>query len=287
MSKYFAILLFVFIDVSTFAQTDTSVDTKKIKPVPAWWVQRFRVSAGVFFPLNNTIVKVGNEAGTFGTTVDFEDDLGLAQSTVTFLGNLQWRASRRSKFELNYYYVGRNSTKTLEKDIEYKDTVYPANSIVNASFSTGIFQFSYGFALLLNPRYEAGLAIGAHVVRVKTGMSPSHNAGEASTETEFNFIAPLPDIGIWGGYAINKHWAVNGAINYLSLTVDNFSGRILSYNAGITYGILKNLSASVGYTGLNFKVNVTKDDSRGYFEWGNNGPLVAVHYVFGKNKWRQ
>ena len=79
MYKYFAILLFVFIDVPTLAQTDTSANTKKIKPAPAWWVQRFRVSAGIFFPLNNTVVKVGDEAGTFGTTVDFEDDLGLAQ----------------------------------------------------------------------------------------------------------------------------------------------------------------------------------------------------------------
>jgi hypothetical protein len=64
--------------------------------------------------------------------------------------------------------------------------------------------------------------------------------------------------------------------------VGDIAGRILSYNAGITYGILKNLSASVGYTGLNFKVNVTKDTFRGYFEWGNNGPAVAVHYALAK-----
>ena len=286
MLKHLSILLFVFIGVSTFAQTDSSVHTKKIKPVPPWWVQRFNVAAGVFFPLNNTIVEVGDEAGTFGTTIDFEDDLGFAQSTATFLGSLQWRASRRSKFELNYYYIGRNSTKTLEEDVEFKDTIYPANSIVNASFSTRIFQFSYGYAFLLNPRYEAGLAIGTHIVGVKAGMGSVSNTGSASTETDFNFTAPLPDLGIWGGYAINKKWAVNGSFNYLSLTVNNTTGRILSYNAGFAYGILKNLTASLGYVGLNFKVNTTKDTFKGYFKWGNNGPVLAVHYAFGKNKWR-
>jgi hypothetical protein len=287
MLKYYIFFLFIFINVFSYAQTDTSVPVKKMKPVPPWWVDRFRVSAAVFFPLNNTIVEVGDEDGTFGTTVDLEDDLGLATSTTTFLGGLQWHASRRSKFELNYYYIGRNSTKTLEEDVEFKDTIYPANSKINASFSTGIFQFSYGYALLLNPRYEAGLAIGAHVVGVKVGMGSADNAGSADAETDFNFTAPLPDLGIWGGYAINKQWAVNGAFNYLSLTIGDFTGRILSYNAGVTYSILKNLSASLGYAGLNFKVNGTKDAFKGYFKWGNNGPVLTVHYAFGKNKWQQ
>jgi hypothetical protein len=120
MLRQVAILLFVFTGVSTFAQTDTSVHAKKIKPVPPWWVERFHVSAGLFVPLSNTVVEVGNESGSFGTTIDFENDLGFNKSTTTFLGGVQWRASRRSKFELNYFHLSRESNHTCRKKLNLR-----------------------------------------------------------------------------------------------------------------------------------------------------------------------
>ena len=284
MLKLFAIFQFVFIGIGTFAQSDTSVHIKKIKPVPPWWVERFQISAGLFVPVNNTVVEVGNESGTFGTTIDFENDLGFTKSTATFLGGVQWRASRRSKFALDYFHLSRKSTHTIQKEIEFKDSTYPVNTSVNAFFSTDIYQFSYGYALLLNPRYEFGLAIGAHVARINAGIGLTSGAGIA---TNFDFTAPLPDLGVWGGYAISKKWAVNASFNYLALTVGDIRGRILSYNASITYLILKNFSASLGYTGLDFKVDVTKDRYKGFFEWGYHGPSLIAKYAFGRNKWRQ
>jgi len=285
MLKHYIILLFLFIDVSSHAQTNDSVPVKK-KPVPPWWVQRFSVSAGVFIPLSNTQLEVGSQDGSFGTTVDLEDDLGFKQTTTSFVGNLQWRASRRSRFDLNYFQINRKATHTLAKDIEFKDTTFHANATVNVFTNTSIVQFSYGYAFFLKPRFEAGLAIGAHVVGSQAGIGlASGNLGNVNKETDFNFTAPLPDIGIWGGYGIAKQWVVNGAFNYLSLTVGDISGRILSYNVGITYVTQKNFSASLIYTGLNFRVDVTKDVYQGYFKWGYNGPSLTINYAFGKTNW--
>jgi len=273
---------------SIAAQAGDSVPVKKMKPEPPWWVERFGVSAGLFVPISNTRVEVGNKDGTFGTAIDLEDDLGFNQSTIAFLGGLEWRASRRSKFELNYFQLNRKSTHTLEKDIEFKDTTYHTNTSLGVTTKGAIFQFSYSYAIFLNPRYEAGVAGGVHIVGSKFGMSlASTVAGTINKETDFDFTAPLPDLGIWGGYAINKRWAVKGAFNYLALTIGDYRGRVLSYNAGVMYGILKNLNASLVYAGLNIKVDVTKDHFNGDFKWGYNGPALTANYTFGKNKWRQ
>jgi len=284
MLKQLLFLLLIFIGVSSFAQTNDSVPAKK-KPVPPRWVRPFSVSAGVFVPLSNTELEVGSEDGSFGTTVDLEDDLGFKTTTTSFVGIVEWRASRRSKFDLNYFQINRKSTHTLTKDIEFKDTTFHINTSVNVSSKFAIFQFTYSYALFLNPRYEAGLAIGAHIVGTQVGMGLASTAGSVSKETEFDFTAPLPDIGIWGGYGIGEQWRVNGAINYLSLTVGDIKGRVLSYNAGVTYDILKNFSASLVYAGLNVRVDVVKDHFKGYFKWGYNGPALTVNYSFGKDKW--
>ena len=63
----------------------THVPVKK-KPVPPWWVERFSVSAGVFVPISNTELEVGSEDGSFGTTIDLEDDLGFKQTSNQFHG---------------------------------------------------------------------------------------------------------------------------------------------------------------------------------------------------------
>ena len=67
----------------------------------------------------------------------------------------------------------------------------------------------------------------------------------------------------------------------------DINGRILSYNAGITYYIFKNLSASVSYAGLDINVDVKKDIFQGYFKWGYKGPSFTLNYAFGKNNWNQ
>ncbi|MBN9296046.1 MAG: hypothetical protein J0I41_03495 [Filimonas sp.] len=275
---------------TTLALSQDSLHTKKsshkhVKPTPPWYVERFRVSAGAFFPINNTQIEVGNQAGTFGTTIDLEDDLGFKKNTSTFLGDAQWRASRRSRFDLSYYHIDRNSTHTLQRDIEFKDHTYPVNATIDAFFNTDIYKFTYGYALLSNPKYELGLTIGAHIVKASVGIGFNGATTSLNYSDDFGFTAPLPDLGIWGGYVIAPKWAINAEASYLSVTIDNITGRIVSYNAMVLYNPIRHLSFSAGYTGLNFKVNASKNNAQGYFKWGYNGPSIAASYSFGKKPW--
>lgn len=255
------------------------------KPSPPWWVERFKVTAGMFFPLNNTSVKVGSPDGEFGTTIDFEDNLGFSKHTFTFLGDFQWRASRRSRFDLSYYRVSRNSDYTLDRTLEFGDHVYPVNVDVNAFFNTDIIRFSYGYALLTSPRYEAGLSFGAHIVKGSVGLSVIGSGASLNLSDDFGFTAPLGNFGVWGGYAFSGRWAVNGEFNYLSLTIDNISGRILAGMLMVQYRALPSLTVAAGYTGLNFKVDVERERLLGELLWGYNGPSLTVGYSFGKKRW--
>ena len=250
-----------------------------------WFVSRFKLSAGLFVAVNNTDVRVENATGTKGTNIDFENDLGFNRGIGTFLADAQWRASRRSRFDLSYYGIHRTAFYTLKKDIDFGDHTYAVDSRVNAFFNTDIYRFSYGYALLSKPRYEAGLLIGAHVIGAGVGIGIS-GANVNSYSDAFSFTAPLPDVGVWGGYAINSRWAVNGEFSYLSLTVDNTKGRILSGYLNVTYRLPLLFEVSLGYTGFNFDVNTVRKNLSGDFKWSYNGPSLTGSYSFGKKKWR-
>ena len=139
------ILLFVLISAHGFGQT-TVTDSTKLKTAP-WFVEKFKFSAGFFVPVSNTNIQVGIKGGVAGTEIDFEKDLGFNSSQLTFLANFQWRVSRRSRINLNYYNIPRSSTHTIQKDITFNGIVYPVNASINSYFNVAIYQVSYGYAI--------------------------------------------------------------------------------------------------------------------------------------------
>lgn len=257
---------------------------KKQKPAPPWFVRRFKATAGMFVAVNGTKIKVGANDDSFGTEIDFEDDLGFKKTTSTFFGNFQWRASRRSRFDLGYFRLDRSTGHILQKDIEFGDHTYPVNASVNSYFKIDMYLFSYGYAFLLKPKYELGLMVGTHVLATDVGISLANETSQQNYKDRFEFTAPLPDIGIWGGYSFANRFVVNGNLNYLSAKSNNNRMEIFSYNLAIMYQLLPDLDASFGYSGMNFTAEVVKNRLDGYVKWGYNGPLLTLSYAIGKKR---
>ncbi|WCT13529.1 hypothetical protein [Mucilaginibacter jinjuensis] len=270
------------------ANTDTTITTyKKVKPVRTvpWFVDKFKLTAGFFAPVNNTNIRVNGTNGKIGTDIDFEDDLGFNKNTSTFLGDFQWRSSSRSRFDFSYYRLDRSSSYQIQKDINFNGNTYNIGAQIDAYFNSNIYRLSYGYAILSKPDYEAGLLIGAHVVRFGIGIAATGNNISGSASTNVGLTAPLPDFGLWGGWTMGKRWAFNAEADYLDVTIDNISGRIIAYNAAVTFRAIKNLTFAAGYTGLNFKVDVDREKLDGELKWGYNGPSVTATFTFGRKGW--
>lgn len=291
--KVTALIAFYIFSISFgYSQTKDSIgyspakdSTMSKKLVAPWWVEKFKVGAGFFLPVNDTKIQVGAHGTSSGTEVDFNKDLGFGATIATFLTNFSWRISRRSRINLGYFNMKRSNTHTLQKDITFDTTTYHVNSSVNTYFNSAIYQFSYGYAIIVKPNYEVGLSIGAHTIGSKTGIALSGNNVGISKENNFGFTAPLPDFAVWGGYAFSNRFAGTLDFGYLSMTIGNISGRILTYNLIFLYKVLPQLDIVLGYTGLNFQVNAVKKGVSADFKWGYNGPSIGASFSFGKKSW--
>ena len=280
MKTSITIILLAFVITQGYSQ-----DSTQLKKSP-WFVQRFKVSAGLFIPVNNTNIQVSvNGSSTDGTEIDFEDDLGFEKVTPTLLGDFQWRASRRSRFDFSYYLVNRKATHELDRDIIFGEDTFKTNSNVHSFFNTGIYRVSYGYALLSKSKFEAGLLVGVHIVGLKAGINFNGDNLNGALSTDYKLTAPLPDFGIWGGYEFSKRFAVNMEADFLSLTVNNITGSIVAYNFVLSYRILEPLHVALGYSGLNFKVDAVKDNLSAHLKWGYNGPSLTATYSFGNKNW--
>ncbi|TDO71100.1 hypothetical protein EV143_11093 [Flavobacterium chryseum] len=247
----------------------------------SWHGRRFKVSAGVFFPTNNTEVEVGSNNGEFGNLIDFEKDLGFNKNTVSFAAAFEWRISRRSRLGTEYFYLKRTASKVLQREIEFGDHVYPVDARVSAFMDNQIYRLVYGYAFISKPTYEIGALIGAHVMFADVGIRLEGNTAQAEYRDNFDFTAPLPDLGLWGEFVLADKWGLYVNANYFALKVDNVDGRLLSYNLSVLYNVYKNFSITAGYTGLNIRVDVERERLNGFFKWGYNGPTIAATYAFG------
>ncbi|WET01828.1 hypothetical protein [Flavobacterium sp. YJ01] len=248
-----------------------------------WHARRFKMTAGAFFPVNNTEVKVGSNNGEFGNIIDFEKDLGFNKSTTSFFGTFEWRISRRSRLGAEYYYLSRNSTKTLQKEIEFRDHVYPVNATVYAFMDNHIGRITYGYAFVSKPKYEIGALIGAHVLFGDVGIGLAGETANLEVKDNFGFTAPLPDIGVWGEFVLGRKVGLYANFNYFAIKINDFDGRLLSYNLSILYNVYQNFSLIAGYTGLNIRVDMEKERLNGFFKWGYNGPTLTATYSFGNH----
>ncbi|PWB23782.1 hypothetical protein [Flavobacterium sp. HTF] len=248
-----------------------------------WHARRFKITAGAFFPVNNTQIQVGSNNGRIGTEIDLEDDLGFSQSSTSFLGTFEWRISRRSRLGAEYFALDRSSSKTLQKEIEFGEHTYNINTRITAFFDVQIARIAYGYAFLSKPKYEAGLLIGAHVLFADLGIRVDANQASAEFHDNFAFTAPLPDIGVWGEFVLAKRFGLYVNANYLAVKIEDIDGRILSYNLSVLFNVHKNFSLSAGYTGLNFRVDTVKERLNGYLKWGYNGPTVSAVFTFGNH----
>jgi hypothetical protein len=283
-------LLFIFSAVQiAAAQTDSThkaVTGKEVVRYAPWYVERFRLSAGTFVPVNNTNIQLNAANGKIGTDIDFEKDLGFNTSQWTFIADAQWRLKRRSRFDLTYYRINRASTHTLTKDVNFGDSTYHVNTSLSSFFNTEIYRFSYGYAIFEKPRWELGLLIGTHVLHSNVGLNVNGASTSIAVGSDFGFTAPLPDFGIWGGYTFSPKFGFVGEVDYLGLTVGTITGRILGGTINFMYHVVDHFDLSLGYTGLNFKVNATKNNLSGVFKWGYNGPALTASYSFGKKYWK-
>ncbi len=234
------------------------------KIVLPWFVERFKLSAGAFYVVNKTNVLVHLHDAE-GTDVNLEKDLGINREITTLIVNFQWQISRRSQVAFNYYNVNRSSSHKLEKDIIFQDSTYHKNSTVNAFYNTNMYQVAYSYAIFSKPTWEAGLFLGTHIANSKTGISLSGANNGASSENSFGFTAPLPDVGIWGGWAISKRFAFSGSISYFALTMNNVTGRLVAFSGNFIYKIIDQLDVTLGYTGLDFKYRCRKNQSHREF----------------------
>jgi len=212
--------------------------------------ETFNLNLGVFFSAIDSSVGLG--VNNIGIDIDIEEALGLDTSTTAFRIDALWRFTdnKRHRFDLSWFDINRDSSKTLSTEIEIGDEVYPVGTTLESTLNFKIFKGSYSYSFFQDDRFDFGVSIGLFVVPIEYDFkSTTGQQQEADSIT-----APLPVIGLRGDFAITPKVFLKSSIDLFYLEFDNYEGKIWDFQIALEYNMFKNVGFGLGFD--HFEVDV-------------------------------
>lgn len=197
----------------------------------------------------NADIRVDSENGSFGTTIDAEDDLGLAQVKLQprFAGRI--RLGRKHEIEAGYQFARRTAEKSLERTLEFADTSFDAGVNIKGEMNTDLMFLNYRYAFIAKDRTQVGAGLGLGALFFKTGIDALASAGskQVTYSASTDVTAPLGSIGLYGRFLMGSRWASEVDLRWVKLKVDRFHIRYIEANGDFRYFLSRKWGVEAGY----------------------------------------
>jgi hypothetical protein len=150
---------------------------------------RFTISLDAFSPYLDTRVRIDASDESPGTTIDFEQNLGLSDTeTLPGLG-LSWRFAKKHQLSLDYFKLDRSGSSITGTIIRIGDEVFDVDLPISFFFDMEITSFNYSYSLLLDERKELALSVGLSIQDLQFGFIGNAGLGLIEIDSPTNGLA--------------------------------------------------------------------------------------------------
>ncbi len=236
-----------------------------------------------FRPTIDSKVRIDGSLPGSGTQVDLESDLGLPDKKTLPSALFGWRFSQSFRLEVEYLSLKRSGTRTIDRDITWDDTVYPASATLSGSFNTDVYRASVGWSAIRTPTAELGGSLGVHVTRfvaLVSGQGSVNGISSPFAAQREDVLVPLPTVGLFGAMSLTPELRLTGRVDFFSLTYGAYQGGLLNTEAALSWHFTPNWSAALGYRFVRYDLDVSKDSLVGAMKYRFNGPSLGVAFAF-------
>ncbi len=245
--------------------------------------QRFRISLGAYVPSLDTQVRVDRSNGLVGTTINFEQNLGMRDTAILPTFNFGWRFARRHNLGASYFELNRSGSEVTQTEIRIGDKVFNVDLPVSSFFDIKVLSTSYSYSVLFDAKKELALSVGLSIQDLTFGMQG--NQGGVLVEDKSDLTAPLPTFGISGGYAFTDKWIFRGTVGIFAVELDwddqdNLNGSILDINLVLFYQPFKHYRFGLAYTNFDVDLDWTKRGKFTQINYDYKGPMFLFGATF-------
>lgn len=239
---------------------------------------KFRLYLGAFHAFSNITININSETLGRGTSFDIEKVFG-SSSEILPRAELLFNPGKRHEIGLVFLRYHRSRSASLERDIQFGDTTFYANTSATSDFTYGNIALTYRFSVIEKDQLSAGLSFGARYAEVSAGLEA--NLNENSYSVERRIEVPVPLLGLHGTYYLEKHILFRSTLEYFRLGINDYRLRVLDFRLSGEYYFLKNLGVGAEYHFFSTKVKkVPSGELNGNVNFSFSAPSIFLALRF-------
>lgn len=231
----------------------------------------------------DTEVRADGETSS-GTPINLDRDLGLDKSnTIGYVG-LTWRPWERHEFGLAYYRNDTDSTRVLERDIEFDGTIYEASATVRTELDVDTYEAYYVWWAASHDTWALGPRFGLVWYQMEMGLSLEADAGGnpvgGSVSSKANLDLPAPSIGGSWRWTPGEDWRISADAGYFTADINDIDADVFFGRIGVEWFPWERTGFSLDYTAGRIDADANKTNFRGNADFTDSGLRLGVVYRF-------
>jgi hypothetical protein len=263
------LLLFLALALPTFAQDNGLFP-------------RFSVIGGYAPADFETNARIDPEiAGGEGTLVNFEDDLGLEDSRTLQRFAVQWRPFARHELAATYFSAPRQGFEQINRNITFRDEVYPVNALVTTQFDLDYASATYTYWARRGPRDGLGISLGVAHLALDAALTYEQPGTSVTVTQTAETEAPIALGGLQGRLAFTDRLHAEASVTTLPrVTIEDYTGRALVGTARLEYRPVRWIGVGAAYQYFNLDIDVAQTSLTGSLDMTIQGPEAYVRLAF-------
>jgi len=204
-----------------------------------------RVYLGGFHAASKTSLFINSSMLGKGTTIDPEEALGIDEKKIIPRAEVIFNPGKRHEIGFTYWTIRRSNTRILDRDIQFGDATFSKNSSVTSKFNTTNYALTYRFSIFVDQHWDAGASIGGKIIDFDTRINANLNGNSYSKKNRT--YAPVPLLGIHGGYKSGKHFIARGTAEFFTLNISEWDFSMIDARIGMEYYPIRHLGIGIDY----------------------------------------
>lgn len=234
------LLLSLLVPVSGLAQAAPSGQLANL-------YNKWEISPSLTSVILNTDIRIDATNGDFGTTIDAEDDLGLATVKLQPRIDARLRLGRKHELEGGFQFAQRTGETLLQRDIEFGDTTFSAGANLKSTLNTNLLFLNYRYAIIANERTQAGVGVGLGALFFSTNLDAVSSSGSSGSYTASKSLTPpVGSLGIYGRFLMGSRWSAETDVRLIKVKISRFDVRYLEANLAGRYFLSRKTGLELG-----------------------------------------
>jgi hypothetical protein len=237
------------------------------------WIDedKFKFSIGTFITDYDSEFRLTSSTLGKGTSLSFEDDLGLEESNEVIRLDGHYRFSPRHRLEFSYLDLSRDGKTVTTRPLIIDDTLFRRGSTLNTKFDFQVLKLAYAYSFWQTEKFDLSASGGMYTFDIDLQVKSADGKKESGDGT-----APFPMFGLHLDYRLGKEVYFSTSFEYFVINESDFEGELTDARIGIEYRAFQNIGFGLGYNAVTIYAEDTDGDDE--FDYEYDGILVYISW---------